>query len=112
MAESMTIAGARDRINRYKAQLANVKEDAKRVTKMGTDSVVIIAGGAAAGLIQAKMPTITGTTVPTAGLVGGLVTALALSGVLEEQGDLAALFGAGMLAAMAAAETEKMLAAA
>lgn len=109
---ALTLTAAKERLSRLRSQLANVKDDAKRAAKMGTDSVIVIAGGAAAGLVQAKMPMVPGTTIPTAGLVGGLVTALALSGMLEDQGDHAALFGAGMLAAMAAVETEKLLAAA
>lgn len=109
MAEPLTIASAREKYNRLKSQLANVKDEAKRAAKLGTDTVVVIAGGAAAGLIQAKMPTLLGSTVPTAGIVGAGITALAMSGMLDDQSDHAALFGAGILAAVAAAETEKLL---
>lgn len=108
----LTVAAAREKIQRMRAQLANVKDDAKRAAKMGVDSVIVVAGGAAAGFIQAKMPTIGTSTVPTAGVVGAAVTALAMSGVLDDEGDRALLFGAGILAAVAAAETEKLLAAA
>ena len=73
--------------------------------------MTVVAGGAAAGFIQAKMPTIGTSTVPTAAVVGAALTALAMSGVFDDEGDRIALFGAGILAATAAAETEKLLAA-
>lgn len=112
MADIASISKARETVQRLRSQLANVKDDMKRASKLGTDTIVVVAGGVAAGLITAKMPTLLGTTVPTAGLVGAGITALAMSGMLDEQGDHAALFGAGILAAVAAGETEKLLQAA
>lgn len=109
MAEQLTLHAARERLQRLRSQLANVKESAQAVTRLGTDSLVVVAGGAAAGALAAKMPLLPGTQIPTAGAVGAGIIALAMSGVMEDQADRAALFGAGILAAMAARETEKIL---
>lgn len=106
-----SLSQARSSIQRLRSQLANVREEAKHIAKTGTQSLVIVGGGVAAGAVQAKMPMLPGTTVPTAGALGGLLVAAAMAGVLEEHSDNVAFFGAGMLAAIAARETERALAA-
>lgn len=113
MAENISsLSQAREALERYKSRLANLREEAKHATRTGVQSLVIVGGGAAAGALAAKMPYLPGTQVPTAAALGaGLVTA-AMTGMLEDQSDNIAFFGAGMLAAIAARETEKMLAAA
>lgn len=103
---------ALEKLNRMKAQLANVREEAKHVAKLGIASTVVVGGGAVAGMIQAKVPFLPRTAVPTAGAVGSGLIVLAMSGVLDDQADNVALLGAGMLAAVAARETEKLFAAA
>lgn len=103
------ISQARSAVERLKSRLANMREEAKAAAKTGTTSLIVIGGGAAAGAVQAKMPTLPGSTVPTAAALGSLLVAAAMTGMLEEQADSVAAFGAGMLAAMAARETEKML---
>lgn len=112
MADLSSISKARDTVQRLRSQLANVKDDMKRASKLGLDTVVVVGGGVAAGVITVKMPTLFSSTVPTAGVVGAALTALAMSGVFEDEGERVALFGAGILAATAAAETEKLLQAA
>ena len=89
-----------------------MREDAKHATKVGVGSLVVVSGGAAAGIVASKMPYLPGTQVPTAAAVGAALVAAAMTGMLEEQGDNVAAFGSGMLAAIAARETERALKAA
>jgi hypothetical protein len=108
----MSTSLTRASYDRLKARLANVKNEAKHATKVGVTSLVVVGGGAAAGAISAKMPFLPGTNVPTAAAVGSAMIAAAMTGMLEDQSDNVASLGAGMLAAVAARETERMLKAA
>ncbi len=108
-AEVTNITEAREKLQRFRHQLANMRQEAKHVAKVGTSSVLIVAGGGLAGAIQSKMPFLPGTQVPTAAAVGFGLVALAMSGMLDEQGDAAADIGAGMLAALAAREAERIV---
>lgn len=108
----MSTSLTRASYDRLKARLANVKNEAKHATKVGVTSLVVVGGGAVAGAISAKMPFLPGTNVPTAAAVGSALVAAAMTGMLEDQSDNAAGLGAGMLAAVAARETERMLKAA
>ena len=108
----MTTAITRASVDRLKARLAGMREDAKHATKVGVQSLVVVGGGAAAGVISAKMPYLPGTQVPTAAAVGTALVAAAMTGMLDDQSDNVASLGAGMLAAIAARETERMLKAA
>lgn len=108
----MSTAITRASFDRLKTRLASMREDAKHATKVGVQSLVVVGGGAAAGAISSKMPYLPGTQVPTAAAVGTALVAAAMTGMLEDQSDNVAAFGSGMLAAMAARETERMLKAA
>lgn len=108
----MSTAITRASVDRLKSRLASMREDAKHATKIGVGSLVVVGGGAAAGVIQAKMPYLPGTNVPTAAAVGSALVAAAMTGMLDDQSDHVANLGAGMLAAIAAKETERMLKAA
>jgi len=108
----MSTSITRASVDRLKARLASVKEDAKHATRVGVTSLVVVGGGAAAGLIQGKLPLLPGTNVPTAAAVGTALVAAAMTGMLDDQSDNVAAFGSGMLAAIAARETERMMAAA
>ena len=108
----MSTAITRAAVERLKSRLASVREDAKHATKVGVQSLVVVGGGAAAGLIQGKMPVLPGTNVPTAAAVGTALVAAAMTGMLDDQSDNVAAFGSGMLAAIAAREAERMLKAA
>lgn len=107
--EITSLSEAREKVNRFKHQLANMRAEAKHVAKVGTSSVLVVAGGGLAGAIQSKMPFLPGTQVPTAAAVGLGLVALAMSGMLDEQGDAAADIGSGMLAALAAREAERIV---
>lgn len=106
-----SLSQARANIDRLKSRLANVKEASKLAAKTGIASLCVVGGGVAAGVIQAKYPTLPGSTVPSAAAAGALLITAAMSGMLDEHGDNVALIGAGMLAAIAAREAEKALAA-
>lgn len=108
----MSTALTRASYDRMKARLASIREEAKHATKVGVTSLVVVGGGAAAGVIQAKMPYLPGTQIPTAAAVGSALVAAAMTGMLDDQGEHVAGLGAGMLAAIAARETERMLKAA
>ncbi len=110
--DALTLGTAKEKLERLRTQLSNLRGEAKHVAQVGVRSVLVVAGGAAAGAIQAKMPFLPNTQVPTAGVVGAGLITLAMSGMLDDQGDNAAFFGAGLLAAIAARETEKALSAA
>lgn len=101
-----------EKLKRVQSQLANMKDEAKRAAKIGVGSTLVVGGGAAAGVLAAKMPYLPRTTVPTAGALGSGLILLSMSGVLDEHSDEVAMVGAGMLAAVAARETEKLFAAA
>lgn len=108
----MSTAITKASVDRLKSRLASMREDAKHATRVGVGSLVVVGGGAAAGVITAKMPFLPGTQVPTAAAVGSALVAAAMTGMLDDQSDNLAALGAGMLAAIAARETEKMLKAA
>lgn len=108
----MSTAITRASFDRMKSRLASMREDAKHATRVGVGSLVVVGGGAAAGLISAKMPYLPGTQVPTAAAIGTALVAAAMTGMLDDQSDNIAQFGSGMLAAIAARETERMLKAA
>lgn len=112
MADTLTISTAKEKLERLRSQMANMREQAKHATRVGTESLLVVAGGAAAGALQAKLPFLPGTQIPTAAAVGVALVAGAMSGMLDDQADNAACLGAGMLAALAAKETEKLILAA
>ena len=94
---------------RAKRTIASNKEKAKAAARIVNTSMLTVAGGAAAGAIEAKMPYVPKTTVPTPVAIGGVLVLAGMTGLLEEQSDVATAFGSGMLAAMAARETNKLL---
>lgn len=108
----MSTALTRASYDRLKARLANVREDAKKAAKTGAGSLIVVGGGVAAGVLSSKMATLPGTNIPTAAVVGSALVAAAMTGMLDDQSDNVAAFGSGMLAAIAARETERLLAAA
>lgn len=112
MADNLTISSAKEKLERLRSQMANMREQAKHATRVGTESLLVVAGGAAAGALEAKLPFLPGTQIPTAAAVGVALVAGAMSGMLDDQADNAAMLGAGMLAALAAKETNKLVAAA
>lgn len=96
-------------LNRYRSQIQRVKAEAERVADVGVSSVVTVAGGAASGVLAAKLPIVPGTSIPSDIALGVACVVGAMVGVGGKNNEHLASFGAGMLAVRAAAETGKML---
>lgn len=93
-----------DRLNRL---LSTARSHARESARVGTNSLVTVAGGVATGWCNAKYEKFAGTEVSSAAVIGVGAVVAALSGIFAEYSDEAAAFGAGMLASLAAAESEK-----
>jgi predicted transcriptional regulator len=86
------------RAERLSATLKRVKEEAKNTTRRSISAGATLGGAAAAGLLDAKFPTVGSSNVP-ASVVGGLVALGAgLFGLLDEHSDHLVAAGAGALA--------------
>lgn len=100
---SLTVSQANERIQRLKSQLANYKENAKKAARTGVGAALVVGGGFAGGVIDAKIgafDTPGGKVEPSAAL-GGLMISAAMLGLVgddETLSDGVALLGAGMLA--------------
>jgi len=94
---------------RLENRLKAVRVQGVAVAKRGTDAVATIAGGAAAGLAEAYMPTIPGTAIETDLAIGGALTAVGVFGLLGSMDDQVTDFGAGMLAVATARGLRKAL---
>lgn len=94
---------------RIQSQLQNVKREAQRVTDVGVTSVVTVAGGAASGVLAAKMPVLPGTNVPSDLALGIGCVGLAMMGAGGKNNEHLCSFGSGLLAVKAAKEVEKAL---
>lgn len=105
------IVSYKDRAERLARTVGRYRAEAKEKAQLTISAIATVAGGAAAGAAQAKAPLIPGTAVPTAVAAGGALVLIGLSGLVEELSDSVAALGAGMLAAEAAAATNKALAA-
>lgn len=87
---------------------ANIKEHSERGSKIVVGAVLTGAGGAAAAVLDAKMPTIAG--MPSKVAVGGALVSLALLDVAGDYGEQLTELGSGMLAVAAYEQTQKALA--
>lgn len=105
----MSTSITRASVDRLKTRIQNMKSEAMHAAKTGAGSLLVVGGGVAAGAFQAKMPFLPGTQIPTAAAVGTALVAAAMTGMLEDQSDHVAAFGSGLLAAVAANETYKLL---
>ena len=83
------------RAERLAASLKRVKEEAKHTTRRVISTGATLAGAGAAGFLDAKMPTMGSSTVPTSVVVGLGALALGLFGVLDEYSDHLVAAGAG-----------------
>lgn len=109
MANVTTLTEARDKLDRARAQIRNMKQEGQRVVKLATHSTLMAAGGVGAGVLRVKLPKVPGTDIPSDVAFG---TALVVAATLDLGGDMSdemLAFGGGMLAASAADYTEKQL---
>lgn len=103
------IVSYKDRAERLARSIGRYRQEAKEKAQLTISSIACVAGGAAAGAAQAKVPMIPGTAIPTCMVAGGALVLIGLSGLVEELSDSVAALGAGMLAAEAAAATNRAL---
>jgi hypothetical protein len=99
----MSISQANEKLARLQSRLANVKQEAKRAAKIGIASLVVVGGGGAGGVIDAKLgkfPSPAGGDIEASVAVGTALLLGAALGLVDDEGisDNVALFGAGMLA--------------
>jgi hypothetical protein len=99
----------KEMISRYRNQIQRVKQEAERVADVGVSSVVTVAGGAAAGVLAAKMAKVPGTEIPSDVALGAACILGAMLGVGGKNNDHLASFGSGVLAVRAATEAAKMV---
>jgi hypothetical protein len=83
------------RAERYAASLKRVKEQAKQTTRRGISAGATLAGAGAAGFLDAKMPTVGSSTLPTSVLFGLGLLGVGLLGLLDEHSDHLVAAGAG-----------------
>lgn len=109
MAETKTLTQYRDELQRWKKRFANIKAEGRRFAQLGANSVLMAGGGAAAGVLRAKMPNIPGTELPSDGLIGALLIGAAMADIAGEYSDEVASFGGGMVAPRVATIVETAL---
>jgi hypothetical protein len=105
----MTKAEAVQALQSLKSRFAHLKEDAKRIAQLGTASALTVAGGAAAGVLAVKMPKLPGTEIQSDVALGSACVGVALMGWGDKYAEQLCSLGAGMLAVVAARETQKAL---
>lgn len=109
MASSSTTSLTRRSIERLQSRIQNMKKEAKEAARQTKNSAMTVMGGATAGMLAAKYPTIGDSEVPTAAALGVALVGLSVTGMLDEYGDEMNGLGSGMLAAVAAAEVQKAI---
>lgn len=98
---------AADRLKRFRA---NIKEHAEHGSKVIMGTVLTTAGGAAAAVLESKMPTVAG--IDSKFLVGGALVGAALLDVAGDYGEQMTELGSGILAVAAYEKTKTALASA
>ena len=87
-----------------KNSVARIKAGTKHATRLGTCAMLTAAGGAAAGVLSVKMPTLMGGKIPTDFALGVVCVALAALDVADGYDDQLNAFGSGLIAAGTARE--------
>jgi hypothetical protein len=85
------------RAERYAATLKRVKEEAKATTKRAVSGGTTLLGAAGAGFLDAKLPAVGASSLPTSVVVGLGALGVGLLGVLDEYSDHLVAAGAGAL---------------
>ena len=102
------VSDLRQAVERYRNQLKAVKIEGQRMAVLGTHAVLTAGGGAIVGVLRVHAPKI-GGKIDTPLLVGSALCTAALLDIGGDYSDEMNALGAGMLAAVAATETEAML---
>lgn len=106
----LTKAEAIQSLQALKNRFAHLKEDAQRIAKLGTSSALTVAGGAAAGVLQVKLPKVPGTEIQTDLALGAGLVGAALMGWAGAYAEQATSLGSGLLAVAASREVAKLAA--
>lgn len=109
MAETKSIASYRDDLARLKKRLTNIRAEGQRFAQLGANAVLMAGGGAASGVLRAKMPKLPGTDLDSDGVVGTILIGLAMADVAGDYSDEVASFGGGMVAARVSTVVEDAL---
>jgi hypothetical protein len=107
------IVSWKDRAERMKASIARHREEARESAESLMGSFEVVAGGALAAVLDAKMPTIPGTEIETKTAVGIGLTLLGLSEPFLKLGEVSrhlCNIGNGVNAVNVYEETKRMLA--
>jgi hypothetical protein len=96
-------------LHRAKQALSNVKEQAEHAVSLGMDALLTSTGGAAAAVLDEKMPKVPGTEVDSKLALGSALCAMALFDVAGEYSAQLNALGAGMLAVSAYDMTREAL---
>lgn len=103
MSEKITVAKAERMQNTIERQRNKLEEGAR----LGQSALVTgLGGGVVAGYLEAKYPTLLGTSLPSVGVGGALLVVGALTGVFESYSDPLCSLGSGMLSVAIAKEAQ------
>lgn len=98
------------RAERLSNALARARDKVEHTTRLGTQAGLTVAGGIAAGWIEAKKPTIGSSNFSTVTLVGSALLGAGLLGFAKGYSDELVAAGAGMLAGSAKDEARQYFA--
>lgn len=104
-----SLAEAKEKLARFRGQLARVREETQRATKLGVTSLATAAGGAAAGVLARKLPTMPGINMPSDFVLGTACVAAAMLDAGGDYNEELAAFGGGLLAVAASREVAKVV---
>ena len=93
MAQSAALA----RAERLSAQLKRVRESGKETTRRGVNAGATLAGAFVAGALEAKLPSVGGSTVGTPVIAGVAALGYGLLGLADKHSDAVVALGAGLL---------------
>ncbi len=99
----------KEKFQRARSQIQNMREDVERGVEMATDSVITVAGGAAAGVLEKKLPKLPGTDIDSKLGLGTLMVGAAALGMAGDYSRQLNSFGSGLLAVAAAEQVAKMV---
>lgn len=87
------------KVMRVNQAIARKKQEIKHAGQMTFGAVVAAAGGAAAGVLGAKMPVIPNTNIPSDAALGGLITVLCALDVFDGADPYINDFAKGLIGA-------------
>lgn len=95
------------KIERLTSQLKNIKQHAAAGARIGMHSMLTVAGGGAAGILDAKLSKVPNTNLDLAGLIGSGGVIAAVTGFFDQHSDGIGAWSAGMLAYVTGREAKE-----